>query len=399
MDLEVDAVVEVGKLTSHAGGVAVYASAGRWDVSSIGMIAMAGGYTQLLAARTKVFGQKVQRLARLKTPILDAAQIFLGLYEQLLGYGSPEAGARLSSAAKDFNLAYDQLHDATPDSKWTGYAASCYDQRNQEQLTRVQQLQDADDALSAILSSEATAVINIRVVIAIAKDALFAAVLPAILLQGIPLIGPKLSFLYQVEAVLEALPACVEKMHELDAKSADNAKAIRKITATYRAIESSAMCAVSPLGPWRPPVVDEAPQNSIGVEPLGYPREDTHDGLNSQPLPSPVGAATGRDRPGSRHARPEETEKATAIAAPSLQSIWPRKPLIGPAATRVSNQRSKDVSAREEKHNERLGAAANVSTSERPPVAARSAMQKQVDRMQVANTAVDQTKSLTNTSI
>jgi hypothetical protein len=160
----------------------------------------------VLANALKTSGTKI-----LPTPtaIVDAAAIALLLVDFLNGFGTPNAGSAVSTAAKDLDLFMKDLDPSCiPDSRdWSGTAATAYTAQVTTLKGYAQTMKGYDETLKGYLASQAAKVKEAHMCITVNVAVLTAAAGVALALYLIPLVGPEVSCAWQIIAAFACCAA------------------------------------------------------------------------------------------------------------------------------------------------------------------------------------------------
>jgi hypothetical protein len=160
----------------------------------------------VLANALKTSGTKI-----LPTPtaIVDAAAIALLLVDFLNGFGTPNAGSAVSTAAKDLDLFMKDLDPSCiPDSRdWSGTAATAYTAQVTTLKGYAQTMKGYDEALKGYLASQAAKVKEAHMCITVNVAVLTAAAGVALALYLIPIVGPEISCAWQIIAAFACCAA------------------------------------------------------------------------------------------------------------------------------------------------------------------------------------------------
>src|SRR3984885_14279996 len=159
-----------------------------------------------LANALKTSGTKI-----LPTPtaIVDAAALALLVVDFLNGFGTPNSGSAVSTAAGKLDLFMKDLDPGCiPDSRdWSGTAATAYTGQNALLKGYAQQMKDLDATLKGYLESQADKVKEAHMCITVNVAVLTAAAGVALALYLIPLIGPEVSCAWQIIAAFACCAA------------------------------------------------------------------------------------------------------------------------------------------------------------------------------------------------
>jgi hypothetical protein len=189
------------------------ASAGDWanlgasaaTILGKGMI-YAGKQNAVLAKALKESGTKA-----LPTPtaIVDAAALAVTIVDLLNGFGSPNSGSAVSTAADKLNLFMKDLDPGCiPDPRdWSGTAATAYIGQNTLLKGFAQTMKDYDQILKGHLSKQAAEVKQAHLCCTVNVAVLTAAAGIALALYLIPIAGPGISQAWQIVAAFACCAA------------------------------------------------------------------------------------------------------------------------------------------------------------------------------------------------
>ena len=189
------------------------ASAGDWanlgasaaTILGKGMI-YAGKQNATLAAALKNSGTKA-----LPTPtaIVDAAALAVTIVDLLNGFGTPNSGSAVSTAADKLNLFMKDLDPGCiPDPRdWSGTAATAYIGQNTLLKGFAQTMKDYDQILKGYLSKQAAEVKQAHLCCTVNVAVLTAAAGIALALYLIPIAGPGISQAWQIVAAFACCAA------------------------------------------------------------------------------------------------------------------------------------------------------------------------------------------------
>jgi len=189
------------------------ASAGDWanlgasaaTILGKGMI-YAGKQNATLAAALKNSGTKA-----LPTPtaIVDAAALAVTIVDLLNGFGTPNSGSAVSTAADKLNLFMKDLDPGCiPDPRdWSGTAATAYIGQNTLLKGFAQTMKDYDQILKGYLSKQAAEVKQAHLCCTVNVAVLTAAAGIALAMYLIPIAGPGISQAWQIIAAFACCAA------------------------------------------------------------------------------------------------------------------------------------------------------------------------------------------------
>jgi hypothetical protein len=189
------------------------ASAGDWanlgasaaTILGKGMI-YAGKQNAVLAKALKESGTKA-----LPTPtaIVDAAALAVTIVDLLNGFGTPDSGSAVSTAADKLNLFMKDLDPGCiPDPRdWSGTAATAYIGQNTLLKGFAQTMKDYDQTLKGYLGSQAAEVKQAHLCCTVNVAVLTAAAGIALAMYLIPVAGPGISQAWQIIAAFACCAA------------------------------------------------------------------------------------------------------------------------------------------------------------------------------------------------
>ena len=170
-----------------------------------GMI-YAGKQNAVLAKALKDSGTKV-----LPTPtaIVDAAALAVTIVDLLNGFGTPNSGSAVSTAADKLDLFMKDLDPGcVPDPRdWSGTAASAYINQNTLLKSFAQTMKDLDQTLKGHLGKQAAEVKQAHLCCTVNVAVLTAAAGVALALYLIPVAGPGISQAWQIIAAFACCAA------------------------------------------------------------------------------------------------------------------------------------------------------------------------------------------------
>lgn len=143
------------------------------------------------------------------TAIVDAAALAVTLVDFLNGFGSPNSGSAVSTAAKDLDLFVTSLDPGcVPDPRdWAGPAAAAYIAQNADLKRYTQDLKLLDDKLKNFIAEQAGNTKEAHMCCAVNVAVLTAAAGVALLLYLIPVTGPAWSQAWQIIAAFACCAA------------------------------------------------------------------------------------------------------------------------------------------------------------------------------------------------
>ena len=166
----------------------------------------AGKQNAVLAKALKESGTKI-----LPTPtaIVDAAALAVTVVDFLNGFGTPNAGAAVATAAKDLDAFMKNLDPGCiPDSRdWNGSAAAAYIGQVTLLKAYAQTMKEYDSQLKNQLGEQAASVKQAHLCCTVNVAVLTAAAGVALLLYLIPVVGPGISQAWQIVAAFACCAA------------------------------------------------------------------------------------------------------------------------------------------------------------------------------------------------
>ena len=118
---------------------------------------------------------KEDKDAKWDCPILKAAAVVHTSLSLFNGFGPPNRGTDLGSAAKDLNTALDNLDYAGRTRGWSGPAREAYVGANEQQIADVKSLRTHDLSFKAYLEAQANEVLDLRQVFGYVRTAIMLA--------------------------------------------------------------------------------------------------------------------------------------------------------------------------------------------------------------------------------
>jgi EspA/EspE family len=162
------------------------------------------------ATLAKTLGSEaVKKALPTPTAIVDAAGIAIFLVDFLNGFGTPNAGAAVSTASDKLDLFMKGLDPGcVPDARdWSGTAASAYIAQNALLKKYAKDMKDLDAKLKTHLKSQADEITRAHMNIAVNQAVLTAAAGVALALYLIPIVGPEVSIGWQILAAFACCAA------------------------------------------------------------------------------------------------------------------------------------------------------------------------------------------------
>lgn len=136
------------------------------------------------------------------TIIVDLAIVALGVMDLMNGVLAPHRGEAFTTGKNEFDSTLLNLKLAKADpAKWSGEGADAYAAANAALTELVKQMQDLDKQMQSHLADHAQTVAKVHQVIAACLLALVIAQGAALVLWSIPVVGPKISVIFQAVSV------------------------------------------------------------------------------------------------------------------------------------------------------------------------------------------------------
>jgi hypothetical protein len=192
-------------ITAGASGDWANLGASAATIAGKGLI-YAGKQNAALAKALKEVGTKA-----LPTPtaIVDAAALAVTVVDLLNGFGTPNSGSAVSTAAKDLDAFIKGLDPSCiPDSRdWSGTAATAYIAQVNMLKGYAQTMKEYDTTLQGHLGDQAAKVKQAHLCCTVNVAVLTAAAGVALLLYLIPVVGPEISLAWQIIAAFACCAA------------------------------------------------------------------------------------------------------------------------------------------------------------------------------------------------
>ena len=192
------------------GGAGTSASGGDWLGLGANLAAAAGNAAAFASTQSKALADALKNAGTkvLPTPtaILDVAMLALVVVDLLNGFGTPNSGAAVSTAAEKLDLFMKDLDlGCVPDARdWSGAAADAYVDQNTILKGLAESMKDLDKRLKDLVARQGNEVQTAHHCIAITSLVLTAAQGVALALYLIPVVGPGISCGWQIIAALAA---------------------------------------------------------------------------------------------------------------------------------------------------------------------------------------------------
>jgi EspA/EspE family len=192
------------------GGAGTSAYSGDWLGLGANLGAAAGNAAAYASKQSKALADALKNAGTkvLPTPtaILDVAMLALVVVDFLNGFGAPNSGAAVSTAADKLDLFMKQLDaGCVPDARdWSGAAADAYVIQNTILKGLAESMKDLDKQLKDLVANQGNEVQTAHNCIAITSLVLTAAQRVAVALYLIPVVGPEISCAWQIIAAFGA---------------------------------------------------------------------------------------------------------------------------------------------------------------------------------------------------
>jgi EspA/EspE family len=192
-----------------------YGLKGDWAGSLVNGLALGGKVAEALFKRqaSDAFKKSTEAAAKkmgMPTPtyIIDAMMLAINLVALLNGFGD-ERAACIKTAKEQLENVKQSLEMAVPDSRdWSGDSADAYVAMVTKLSAFVDTMETLDVEFQNLVINQADSVKKANMCIAYSTLALIASYIPALALYAVPIIGPELSWLYQVVAATAVGFAC-----------------------------------------------------------------------------------------------------------------------------------------------------------------------------------------------
>ncbi len=190
--------------------------------------------TGALKTALETVGKKV-----LPTPtaIIDVTMVAVTVVDLLNGFGAPDAGAGFAGGIDKLKAVDSKVELALPDSRdWSGAAADAYVAQVVTLRALLVELQNLDKQMQTLVADQGARVKQAHQTLAVLGLALIACQGAAMLMYLIPVVGPEVSFLFQVAVALAATTTVVVQETLVIGESGNTSSAIGTVAAGYVAL-------------------------------------------------------------------------------------------------------------------------------------------------------------------
>jgi len=139
------------------------------------------------------------------TAIIDVTIVAISVVDLFNGFGPPDKGAAFTSGVDKLDNVKAQLEAAVPDARdWDGRAAQAYAAQNAALRALVEQMQELDKQMQALVASQGAEVQKAHTAISETQLGLVVAQGIALALYIIPIVGAEISCAWQIVAAFAA---------------------------------------------------------------------------------------------------------------------------------------------------------------------------------------------------
>ncbi|BBX27906.1 EspA/EspE family type VII secretion system effector [Mycolicibacterium alvei] len=174
------------------------------------------------------------------TPIINVGLLGIQGMTLTCGVGNPDTGDRFGQGAEQLGHVHDTLESAKPTSGWQGEASQAYTGQDAKQQDLARSLAEADKALEAIVSKQASQVDQTRSFLGTCATVLGYAILPAMIAKVSGPQGPAVALAIEVGAVAGSVPLAAGQMSMMSTNAAANAVEVGKVIGQYTKVAASA---------------------------------------------------------------------------------------------------------------------------------------------------------------
>ncbi|MED5811113.1 EspA/EspE family type VII secretion system effector [Mycolicibacterium sp. 050232] len=174
------------------------------------------------------------------TPIINVGLLGIQGMTLTCGIGSPDTGDRFGQGAEQLGQVHDTLESAKPTSGWQGGASQAYTGQDAKQQERARSIAEADKALEAIVSKQASQVDQTRSFLGTCATVLGYAILPAMIAKVSGPQGPAVALAIEMGAVAGSVPLAAGRMSMMNANAAANAVEVSQVIGKYTKVAASA---------------------------------------------------------------------------------------------------------------------------------------------------------------
>lgn len=174
------------------------------------------------------------------TPIINVGLLSIQGMTLTCGIGSPDTGDRFGKGAEHLGQVHDTLESAKPTSGWQGDASQAYTGQDAKQQERARTIAEADKALEAIVSKQASQIDQTRSFLGTCATVLGYAILPAMIAKVSGPQGPAVAMAIEIGAVAGSVPLAAGRTSMMSANAAANAVEVGKVVGKYTKVAASA---------------------------------------------------------------------------------------------------------------------------------------------------------------
>lgn len=174
------------------------------------------------------------------TPIINAGLLGIQGMTLTCGIGNPDSGDRFGKGAEQLGHVHDTLESAKPTSGWQGDASQAYKGQDAKQQERARSIAEADKALEAIVSKQASQIDQTRSVLGTCATVLGYAILPAMIAKVSGPQGPAVAMAIEIGAVAGSVPLAAGRTSMMSANAAANAVEVGQVIGKYTKVAASA---------------------------------------------------------------------------------------------------------------------------------------------------------------
>ena len=174
------------------------------------------------------------------TPIINAGLLAIQGMTLTCGIGDPDTGDRFGDGAEQLGQVYDTLESAKPTSGWQGEASQAYTSQDAKQQDLARAVAEADKALEAIISNQASQNSQTREFLGTCATVLGYAILPAMIAKFSGPHGPAVATAIEVGAVAGSVPLATGQMTMMAANAVANSAQITQVIGQYSKVAASA---------------------------------------------------------------------------------------------------------------------------------------------------------------
>lgn len=177
-----------------------------------------------------------KKMSKWNTPILDAAAIAHTALSWCNGFGGPNNGAQLGTAAVNLDLALQHLVQAGQTTGWTGAGETTYSGANDAQQDRVSRIAQIDRDFETALKDQAKQVLDLREKFGYIRTAINIAMPVAHALNMAGPAGQAASVVFQTTTALACLSADASHQGLQHQEALKNRTAFATLAARYEGV-------------------------------------------------------------------------------------------------------------------------------------------------------------------